>query len=303
MKSHLKLRLVKFTPKLAKQYLSNSRWSADSASQNRNLSRSVIVKYLRTMKRGSWNSYPPLHVDSNGKTVDGHHRLHAVIAFGGEVYMHVMENLTEPEVESLDTGRKRSLAERQGMFTELTYRSERNSWLALQAELLVGRRISLFDFSDYDEWYGIFNKGIDFGVENLAMDHFVKAAAVSGAISFAFPTNPEAVADFAMKLRDGNDLKTGDPVLVLRNHMQRNHKSARSGGLRILTARRVLNAIRSRIEGEKISKLFDTDTGLRFFSKHYTSNRRTKSVVKDWADMLKAVKVEKLEKRPQLQVA
>lgn len=298
MSKKLKTRLITVTPNMAAKFLAKSRWNKKTASQNRNISNGVVVKYIRTIKRGEWNSYPGLHFDSKNRLVDGHHRLHAIIASGKPVQLYVVSGLTDAMVECLDTGRKRSLAERQGMFLSMNYRTERNSWLSVGAEMLVGRRISLFDFHDYNDWEKIFGEGLEWAVTALAGDHGLRSSGVAGAMMFAYHTDPQAVMEFADKVRSGAGLVEGEPALVLLNHMRRNIAGSRSGTYRMLMARRVLNALKAHLEGEKITKLLDTDTGLRYFERFYTSKKDVMRTVKEWGGALRLLQpLKDLKKR------
>lgn len=52
---------------------------------------SRVLLYARDMKAGNWNPYacPPIRISSDGKVVDGQHRLHAVIEAGVTIIMKI----------------------------------------------------------------------------------------------------------------------------------------------------------------------------------------------------------------------
>lgn len=91
------------TPEAAKALLATS-------PGNRIMSQSVVRLYARDMAAGNWQlTHQGLLLGKNGILLDGHHRLHAVVASKTSQWFWVAkdESLTSPRDLELDTGYKR----------------------------------------------------------------------------------------------------------------------------------------------------------------------------------------------------
>jgi len=76
--------------------------------RNRKSAPKRVESYCEIMKKGNWAPFSTVIIDENGNTVDGHHRLEAIVKSGVSVDMVVFRGLESKYVPFIDTGRPRS---------------------------------------------------------------------------------------------------------------------------------------------------------------------------------------------------
>lgn len=125
--------VVDVTPALAEKWLKQN-------THNRNLREVAVYAYARDMEAGKWTENgEAVKFAANGTLLDGQHRLQAVTLAGVTVRMLVVTGLDNSTQETMDDGRKRTLAD------ALSLRGETNS-VALGAVL---RRVLMWDRGIY----------------------------------------------------------------------------------------------------------------------------------------------------------
>ena len=102
-------------------------------------------------------------------------------------------------------------------------------------------------------------------------------------MAFAYASDPEKIAKFGEKVRDGIGLTKGESAWAVRRAFLESQHAVRFGGADQFgdaeTSRKVLRAAQVFLRGEKLEKLADTDSGLKFFRKYYDSSRKLKQLV------------------------
>lgn len=97
--------IVEVTPDLAEKWLNQN-------SHNRNLRERAVLAYARDMKAGNWTENgESIKFAKDGTLLDGQHRLWAIAESGVTVRMLVVTGLDRTDQETMDAGRKRSLAD------------------------------------------------------------------------------------------------------------------------------------------------------------------------------------------------
>lgn len=117
-------KVITVTPALAKT------WLEQMIKDQRKPAESVVLKYSRAMKQGTWIVSAPLSFDVNGLLIDGQHRLLAVVKSGCNVDFLVVFNLPSSAINGIDVGTPRTaanLANLQGMFVGTAHFSILNS--------------------------------------------------------------------------------------------------------------------------------------------------------------------------------
>jgi len=95
--------LVVVTPAMAKDWLQDNNF-------NRPLRPRLVDKYVRQILAGNWQrTHQGIAFDSRGLTIDGQHRLNAIIQTGQAVPMLIFLNESQSIHESIDCGKTRSL--------------------------------------------------------------------------------------------------------------------------------------------------------------------------------------------------
>lgn len=93
-------------PEMAAQFL-------DLNMPNRSISPKTVKKYVDDINNGTWRRSPqPICFDTNGKLIDGQHRLTAIVLSGKAQPMVVMRNCPIECTCHLDSGRARSVVDR-----------------------------------------------------------------------------------------------------------------------------------------------------------------------------------------------
>lgn len=101
---HMEASVETVTPAKALEWLEN-------AARNRHIADSTVRRYGADMLAGRWHlNGQGIIFDSNGKLVDGRHRLTAIAATGVTVQLLVVRGAKPEAFETMDSGRVRSLA-------------------------------------------------------------------------------------------------------------------------------------------------------------------------------------------------
>lgn len=96
------VRIEYITPKMAEEYLTHN-------TGNRPLSQRLIKTYVDIMNAGKWQiSNDAICFDTEGKLLNGQHRLHAVIQSGVTCSFYVGRNFDTDAFSIMDNGKKRS---------------------------------------------------------------------------------------------------------------------------------------------------------------------------------------------------
>jgi hypothetical protein len=98
-------KLTQVTPALAEKWL-------DQNTHNRNLREKAVMAYARDMEAGNWaENGEAIKFAADGTLLDGQHRLQAIALSGVTVPMLVVTGLDNRSQETMDDGRKRTLAD------------------------------------------------------------------------------------------------------------------------------------------------------------------------------------------------
>jgi hypothetical protein len=98
-------KVVDVTPALAEKWLGQN-------THNRNLRERAVLSYARDMESGNWaENGETIKFAVDGTLLDGQHRLQAIALSGVTLRMLVVSGLQNASQETMDDGRKRSLAD------------------------------------------------------------------------------------------------------------------------------------------------------------------------------------------------
>lgn len=96
--------LENVTPAQAKKLL-------DKNEVNRNLRVSKVNQYARDMANGNWNFSAPIMFDTDGRLIDGQHRLSAQVKAQVPIQWLIIRNVPIAAQRTMDTGAVRSVAD------------------------------------------------------------------------------------------------------------------------------------------------------------------------------------------------
>lgn len=98
-------KVMDITPDLAEKWLGQN-------THNRNLREKAVIAYARDMEAGNWaENGESIKFSKDGTLLDGQHRLQAIALSGVTVKMLVVTGLANQAQETMDDGRKRTLAD------------------------------------------------------------------------------------------------------------------------------------------------------------------------------------------------
>lgn len=219
--------IEKIGPEKAQEYI-------DTTSRNRPTNAKKVEELTRYMRDGLWRfDGAPVRFDRDGHMIDGKHRMTAVVESGVESEFFVVRGLDPDSIFTIDTGRKRSLADHMSMM------GEQNATV-LSALLLVAvawsrgsRGISAFSASTNNGNRAVsIEEAHNFFLED--QDSLREAAIIGQRIAtkLRIPTRPVSVCSwmfgkidkddseyFFDRLFDGAGLEEGSPILALRSKL------------------------------------------------------------------------------------
>lgn len=261
------------TPEIAKMYLAMSKG-------NRNLRADQIAQLARAMadKTYIFNG-SPIRFDADGVLVDGHHRLSACILAEVSFVTVVIRNLPEKAVVTIDTGMLvRTVADRLRMEGGIN-NNNAAALTAVIAWLISGTKVALRTLDLYNEWTAAAEGGHKFALEHLIKVRFMRNATVAGAFAFAYKADPEAVAKFAFRVRDGEGLTRTEPAFALREFLMLQAGGHKRPFKQTQTdvAYKVLNAIYACLHKQTRQKLAVNVEAYEFFRSFYSRGAAAKT--------------------------
>ena len=268
----MKTTLEKITPKIAQEYLQK----VDPAHQ-RKLIVSRAQAFAREMTAGHWfTNHQGIAFDEHGRLIDGQHRLKAVELCGVTVPMLVTRGIAAEMVngvrlfaiDTIDAGYKRKTGEQ----------------LSLRHGVVNGARVAAATACILNWATGITKNSTPIALEILGIYPSVKklvgfthrcklmTGTVVAGFAIAFKTFPQLEDIVLEAFISGENLKKGDPLLLLRNHLF--HNPAYCAAHQRLHLCLVLNALKAKAFKEQIKKLHPTQSAYLFFREHQKSNVR-----------------------------
>lgn len=243
------------TPEVARELLAEN-------GHNRNLRPARVVQLAEAMRRGEWVlNGETVKIAEDGTLLDGQHRLKAVLDSGVSIESLVMRDLPVEVQDTVDTGRRRRLAD------QLAIEGHTDSH-ALAAALNMLHRFRNNGRVDYS------HAGAPSPQQAVALiecepeirDSLREARRVTkqtggpigifAALHHLFnEVDPEATKDFFDRLADGAELAKDDPVLHLRAQLMKPRKDRTYSQSPSNTAALIIKAFNLRREGRRVDLL------------------------------------------------
>jgi hypothetical protein len=203
----------------------------EANDHNRNLRPARVIQLANVMRRSEWEiNGETLKVAMDGTLIDGQHRLQAVVESGVTIETLVMRDLPPEAQDTVDTGRKRRLAD---ILKIEGYKDTH----ALAAAVNILHRYRNGLRIDYSQ------SGAPSPSQAMALiaaePQIIESVKVARLVAKKVPgpigvfsalhcvfmrIDPEPAEGFFEDLKEGAELKKGDPVLHLRNQLTRPQK-------------------------------------------------------------------------------
>lgn len=215
----MQVAVINVTPQLAKSWLKEN-------THNRNLNEKLVNDYARQILAGEWRlNGEAIKRAKDGRLLDGQHRLAAIVLTGVSVQLLVIEELDPELQDTMDAGRKRSTSD------VFSINGEANA----NNLAVVARKIWMWDRGSHRfpsspnpsttelkavvEKYPSLRRSAEVGTRT-AMNFRATRGSVTGTAHHLFlQIDPDLTAEFFAQLASGAELKTGHPVLALRNRL------------------------------------------------------------------------------------
>lgn len=282
----MKVQIEEVSPSQAEAWLKLSKG-------NRAINQNYVLSLAVALEEGRWvPEASDVVFDSTGALIDGHHRLHAVMAYEAPAKLCVKRGVPPEARNVIDTGRTRNIPDLLAMYRTVEYANWRRSSLNMSVRLLMGNgtaKVQIRDLNAWDNWMKVFREGIDWVIGSTLQADLSKVSSTSfgtgpilGAFAFAHKLNPEGVAKFHTAAVRGEGLANGDPALTLRNAVLHERGTRNLGGQgRWAIAIKTLCAIYAELHGQKMHRLNANSEALPFFRSAYKS-RSVAALVEPW---------------------
>lgn len=224
----------------------------DTMGTNRRLSSGVVGKYANLMKQGLWrNDGSPIRIATNGKLVDGQHRLFAVIESETTQEFVVQNNVPEDSFVTMDTGKPRSFSDiitiefpdqpsvhLAASLTQLLFRWDqgmRSAALATGGNRSGGavpNSLLLGYFREHRDAISLAAR-VGHRVLNGLYGFSPTSTGALHVLTSRLDDSEEDVADFFDRLQNGQDLSDGDPIYTLRRYGENVFRTSQNSRSRI----------------------------------------------------------------------
>lgn len=257
-------KVMSITPQMAERFLRRHEAlvANDPANRNRRLKPGVVEKYARMMRDGHWQlNGETIKLASNGRILDGQHRLAACVKAGVAFRTHVVQNVQHEAMQTIDTGVLRYGGD---LFT---IAGEANSHVLAVACGVVWRWEQAGEARTIDwkkaphrsELFDVLERhpGIrDYSRRVTTFAPLVSSGLVA-ALWYLFARRDSILADaFFDALKTGANLKEDDPVWVLRERLIRDRGEKAGGRDRMeRTADLIIRAWNHTRQGSRIAKM------------------------------------------------
>lgn len=252
----MKVKSVSITPELAKE------WLATVPEFQRKVRQHVVDRYASDMEAGAWHStHQGIAFDTNGRLIDGQHRLAAIVKYGLPILMVVFTNVPERAFENVDIGFGRTNAD--------VFAISGDKWITTEhvamARLLscdgqVGGQTANRSPAQIREAVEEHKSAINFVIQNL--ERRIKAvttAPVLAAIAAAFYHESDKVllARFVRVLVSGvTEDRARDPVVIVLREWLRDNPGSGNASFRRECYLKTQRVIRAYMKGERLMKLY-----------------------------------------------
>lgn len=206
----------------------NARELLSGNTRNRNLRAARVTQLVEALRRGEWVlNGETIKVATDGTLIDGQHRLQAVVDSGVPIETLVMRDLPIEIQDTVDTGRRRRLAD----ILAIEGNSDSHALGAALSMLYRFRNGKRIDYSHAgapspQQALELLKRepGIRESVREArrVTKHTRGPIGIFSALHYLFmEVDPVAATEYFDRLADGAELGKGDPLLHLRNQLLR----------------------------------------------------------------------------------
>lgn len=223
-KVDIRATLERITPPIAEEMLGHN-------LHNRNLRESFVYHLAMAIERGEWKvNGETIKFDVDGVLLDGQHRLAACVLSGIPIMTWVVRGLERPAQDTVDIGIIRTNGDALGLngYSAATHLAACCRWIyLLRADLMKSARSSRNKITpDQAKLMIAESPSIP---EDLKFTYILQKNVpfphpLAGALYHELSRRDQGDADeFFLRFANGDNLRMGNPILVLRNKMFREY--------------------------------------------------------------------------------
>lgn len=261
----IKLKTVVVTPEIASKWLS-------TGGANRTLSQSHVDKLGRDMKANKWRlNGETVIISEEGKLLDGQHRCQASVQYNASFETVVVEGVAASAIHVINTGKPRSVAQILGMLGEADPIRLAAVAKAAQVALSGMENAPPLSITEVEKILRT-HPGVRWIMQqkDAASSLKTSVAPVLAGFALCYEKHPSEAERLWPAYTTGADLKSGNPLLALRNFVinhatRRKHMGSLGQMGRNSLTRRTLTALYYCITDRPLLKSSDGLEGQRYF--------------------------------------
>lgn len=205
---------VAVTPRMAEEWLKAN-------TGNRRISEAVVEAYAQDMRAGAWKlTHQGIGFDTNGRLVDGQHRLTAILKAGFPVMMAVTRGLSVSAQEVVDAQKPRSVADQLGLVDGLPSANKYAGAARVIAEIDAGKVIDKYTLAGTRAILSAYKEKLTTLLAIVKNSPF-DSVLITGSLAFCMAADEPQIKRFAKQIRDGEGLKRTDPAYLIREYVLR----------------------------------------------------------------------------------
>jgi hypothetical protein len=256
-------RIETITPEKAQEYLGKN-------THNRKLRQKHVESLANEIRNGNWVvTHQGIAFSDTGELIDGQHRLAACILAKKEIEIMVSRHVSAngkpfTAQDIIDRGSIRSVGDQLALTKGLANANMATAacrWIITMALNHWGQTASIGNIQTLLELYG---EQIQAVHSRICHTNIFRKSWIVGSLAFAARVHPDEVYEMARKLGDGDDMKTGDPILTLRNWLIDIGGSIRNKDR--VSKEQFFNAIYHSLTGGTIKKVYVGAKGFDYFT-------------------------------------
>ena len=271
----IRVSFVQVTPAQARD------WLIKNNKGNRKMRETTVEAFARDMRNGDWLlNHQGIAFNAEGVLLDGQHRLAAVAESGLPQWFMVSTgwpDATKKQTRLMDTvdrGAARSIADvlglqhgvaepRQVVLTASALARACTGYTRQSWKLTMPTVLSIVD---------AFKVGIKFSVEQRPKTIRLRQACVMAAVAIAYTAHPDPTAQALEKLKTGENLSGGSPILTLRNWLLSEGSSGSRRKELLRSINIVCNALVQNLNGGRADRISVSSEGLDYYLRKSAPN-------------------------------
>jgi hypothetical protein len=250
--------------------------------RNRSLSKATVAAMVRDMISGRWIlTHQGIALDSEGRLIDGQHRLTAVVLSGATVQMVVTYNADPTSFPVIDRNRTRSIGDMLG----LAHQGVRSPTAVVAVLRLIDRLGAPTDqkhtYDEVDALYAKYGEDVQWTVSHMTTKG-LRVAGVLAGVAYALPVARDKVEEFASVVCSRTGMTS--PMAALWGAVDR-HRNHNTDDVRLGLVHITMRCIYAHERGEDLKRTYrkeknesDQQTDADRIYRHWRHRREKKGL-------------------------